>query len=119
MSSSSGLYEIKATRSTATTEIVLTVRSSARRHHEDAPTAWTSERVDHEGTAQATGIKLMIVEWGLCIECFHGESSHMVPKTTDNRAVKRTGRFFIELARGMHVPSLGGSKYVLMVLVDN
>lgn len=41
---------------------------------------------------------------------------HALPKTTDNRATERAERFFVDLAEDMRVPSLHGSKDVMIVV---
>ena len=41
-----------------------------------------------------------------------------MPKQTTNRATRKGERFFVDLAGPMHVPSLGGSNYV-MICVDD
>lgn len=64
------------------------------------------------GIAKAAGV-LLTSEWGSCITCFKAiRHRHSIQKTRDNRATDCGKRFFIDLAEGMRVPGLNGSKYI-------
>ena len=69
-------------------------------------------------TAQVVGLPLT-GKWNACEKCSEARvMSHAVPKSTENRADKRAGRVFIDLARPFHVESLAGSRFAMLSVDD-
>ena len=77
------------------------------------PSEGTTKKTANEASTVLTGDFRPCVEYSKTKAC-----RRAVPKTTGSRATKHAERSFADLVGGMHVPSLGGSKYVMIFVGD-
>ena len=69
-------------------------------------------------TAQVAGLRLT-GKWNACEKWSEARvMRHTVPKSTETRADKRSGRVFIDLAGPFHVESLAGNRFAILCVDD-
>ena len=69
-------------------------------------------------TARTTDVQLTGT-WAPCVQCSEARvRRYAVPKTTDSRADRRAGRFFLDITGPFHETSLAGSRFAMLCVDD-